>query len=98
MASSVGRTTIHGTHVERNAMTTVQDLPPSAEMRHAALDNAVAELQAEGWQRDTKRDNERVLVGHNEFRRLLVKHRRPLGTVRELVEIDKHGTVSITRV
>ena len=79
-------------------MTAVQDLPLSAETKHATLDRAVAELEAEGWHRDTKRDNERVLVGRNEFRRLLMKQRRPLGTIRELVEVDKHGAVSITRV
>ncbi len=79
-------------------MTTVQDLFPSAETRHATLDRTVAELEAKGWHRDTKRDNEQVLVGRNEFRRLLVKQRRPLGTIRELVDVDKHGTVSITRV
>lgn len=79
-------------------MTTVQDLFPSAETRHATLDCAVADLEADGWHRDTKRDTERVLVGRNEFRRLLVKQRRPLGTMRELVDVDKHGTVTITRV
>ncbi len=79
-------------------MRTVQDLPISEGTRLAALDRAVAELEAKGWHRDPKRDNERVLVGHNEFRRLLVRARRPLGTRRELVEVDKHGQVSITPV
>ncbi len=79
-------------------MSTVQDLPISDETRHAALDRAVAELEAEGWHRDRKRDNERVLVGHNEFRRLLARSQRPFGTRRELVEVDKHGKVSITRI
>ncbi|HET7759323.1 MAG TPA: hypothetical protein VFK62_05330 [Gaiellaceae bacterium] len=79
-------------------MSTVQDLPISDETRLAALDRAVADLEAEGWHSDPKRDNERVLVGHNEFRRLLVRARRPLGTRRELVEVDKHGQISITSV
>ena len=79
-------------------MSTVQDLPISDETRRATLDRAIADLEAQGWHRDSKRDNERVLVGHNEFRRLLVRARRPLGTRRELVEVDKHGKVSITPV
>jgi hypothetical protein len=79
-------------------MSTVQDLPISEETRLAALDRAVADLEAEGWHRDPKRDNERVLVGRNEFRRLLVRARRPLGTRRELVEVDKLGKISITRL
>ena len=79
-------------------MSMVQELPLSDETRHTALDRAVADLEAEGWHRDPKRDNERVLVGRNEFRRLLVKARRPIGTRRELVEVDRYGRISITHV
>jgi hypothetical protein len=85
-------------HLKGLAMSTVQDTRISDEVRRETLDHAVADLEAEGWQRDPKRDNERVLVGHNEFRRLLVKRRRPLGTQRELVEVDRLGRVSVTRV
>jgi hypothetical protein len=76
----------------------VQDTRLSDETRRAALERAVADLEAQGWHRDPKRDNERVLVGHNEFRRLLVKARRPLPTRRELVEVDRHGKIATTRV
>ena len=98
MASSVDSATMRALTLKGIAMTAGQDFPLSTETRHTTLDRAVAELEADGWHRDSKRDNERVLVGRNEFRRLLVKERRPLGTMRELVEVDKRGTVSITRV
>ncbi|HYX75771.1 MAG TPA: hypothetical protein VE757_01220, partial [Gaiellaceae bacterium] len=66
-------------------MSRVHDQPISDETRRATLERAVADLKTQGWHRDLKRDNERVLVGHNQFRQLLVKSRRPLGSRRELV-------------
>ena len=72
--------------------------PISAEVREAALDRAVAELAAEGWKLNTKEDVERVLVGHNRFRRVLVRRRWGIRNLRELVEVDTRGTVSTRRV
>jgi hypothetical protein len=72
--------------------------PISAEVREAALDRAVAELAAEGWELETKPDVERVLVGHNRFRRILVRRQWGIRNLRELVEVDKRGTVSTRRV
>jgi hypothetical protein len=76
----------------------VGQTPISAEVREAALDRAVAELAAEGWELETKPDVERVLVGHNKFRRILVRRQWGIRNLRELVEVDKRGTVSIRRV
>jgi hypothetical protein len=76
----------------------VGETPISAEVREAALDRAVAELAAEGWELDTKTDIERVLVGHNRFRRILVRRQWGIHNLRQLVEVDKRGTVSIRRV
>jgi hypothetical protein len=76
----------------------VGDLPASDEVREAALDRAVAELAAEGWEPETKPDVERVLVGHNRFRRILVRRQLHVRNVFQLVEVDKRGTVSIRRV
>jgi hypothetical protein len=73
-------------------------VPTSAEVRLAALEQAVAELTAEGWGRETKLDNERVLVGHNEFRRLLVRRQWGVRNQRQLVDVDKHGEVRIRPV
>jgi len=79
-------------------MTTVQEtVPMSAEGRHAALEKAVAELTVEGWGPETKRDNERVLVGHKEFRRLLVRRHWGLSQ-RTLVDVDKRGKVEARAV
>jgi hypothetical protein len=76
----------------------VGQTPISAEVREAALDRAVAELAAEGWELETKPDVERVLVGHNRFRRILVRRQWGIRNLRELVEVDKRGTVSARRV
>lgn len=76
----------------------VGQTPISAEVREAALDRAVAELAAEGWELDTKSDVERVLVGHNKFRRILVRRQWGVRKLREMVEVDKRGTVSTRRV
>jgi hypothetical protein len=76
----------------------VGQTPISAEVREAALDRAVAELAAEGWKLNTKPDVERVLVGHNRFRRVLVRRQWGFRNLRELVEVDKRGTVSTRRV
>jgi hypothetical protein len=70
----------------------------STEVREAALDRAVAELAAEGWELETKPDVERVLVGHNRFRRILVRRKWGFRNLRELVEVDKRGAVSTRRV
>ena len=72
--------------------------PISAEVREAALERAVAELAAEGWELDTKPDIERVLVGHNRFRRILVRRQWGIRNIRELVDVDKRGAVSTRRV
>ena len=76
----------------------VGETPISAEVREEALDRAVAELAAEGWELETKPDIERVLVGHNRFRRILVRRQWGIRNLRELVEVDKRGTVSTRRV
>ena len=72
--------------------------PVSEEVREAVLARAVAQQGAEGWQPETKPDVERVLVGHNRFRRTLVRRQWGIRNLRELVEVDKRGTVSIRRV
>ena len=74
------------------------EMPVSAEVREAALARAVAEQAAEGWEPETKPDVERVLVGHNHFRRTLVRRKWGIRNLRELVEVDNRGTVSIRRV
>jgi hypothetical protein len=76
----------------------VGQTPISAEVREAALDRAVAELADAGWKLNTKPDVERVLVGHNRFRRILVRRQWGFRNLRELVEVDKRGTVSTRRV
>ena len=76
----------------------VGQTPISAEVREAALDRAVAELAAEGWELDTKPDIERVLVGHNRFRRILVRRQWGIRNIRELVDVDKRGAVFTRRV
>ena len=76
----------------------VGQTPISAEVREAALDRAVAELATEGWELDTKPDIERVLVGHNRFRRILVRRQWGIRNIRELVDVDNRGTVSTRRV
>lgn len=76
----------------------VGETPISEEVREEALDRAVAELAADGWELETKPDVERVLVGHNRFRRILVRRQWGIRNLRELVEVDKRGTVSTRRV
>ena len=76
----------------------VGDTPISAEVRETALDRAVADLAAEGWNLETKPDVERVLVGHNRFRRILVRRQWGIRELRQLVEVDKRGAVSTRRV
>lgn len=71
------------------------EVPLPAELRSAALDHFVAELMQQGWVSETKPDNERVLVGRNEFRRLLVQ-RRWIRDRREVVDIDVHGQITVT--
>ena len=74
------------------------ETPVSEEVRQAVLDRALAEETAEGWHPDTKSDIERVLVGHNRFRRVLVRRQWHVRNLRELVEVDRHGDLSIHRV
>ena len=76
----------------------VGQTPISAEVREATLERAVAELAADGWELDTKPDIERVLVGHNMFRRILVRRQWGIRNIRELVDVDKRGAVSTRRV
>ena len=76
----------------------VGQTPISAEVREEALDRAVAELAAEGWKLETKPDVKQVLVGQNRFRRVLVRRQWGIRSLRELVEVDKRGTVSTRRV
>ncbi|HEU5066481.1 MAG TPA: hypothetical protein VFT86_11525 [Gaiellaceae bacterium] len=72
--------------------------PVSAEVRETVLERAVAEQAAEGWEPEKKPDVERVLVGRNKFRRILVRRKWGIRNLRELVEVDKRGTVSIRRL
>ena len=74
------------------------EVPVSDEVRVAALERAVDEQIAEGWETETKTDIERVLVGHSKFRRALVRRQWGMRTIRELVEVDKRGIVSVHRV
>ena len=73
----------------------VGETPLSAEVRATVLDRAVAEQAAEGWALETNPDVEQVLVGHNKFRRALVRRQWGIRTVRELVDVDKQGNISI---
>ena len=73
----------------------VGETPLSAEVRETVLDQAVAEQAAEGWALETNPDVEHVLVGHNKFRRVLVRRQWGIRTVRELVDVDKQGNISI---
>ena len=84
--------------LENREAAVLDDLPLSAEVREAVLEHALAEQAAEGWEPETKPDIERVLVGHNKFRRILVRRQWGFRTIRELVDVDKRGTVSIRRV
>jgi hypothetical protein len=77
---------------------TLGKTPVSAEVRQAVLSRAVAEQAAGGWEPETAPDVERVLVGPNKFRRVLVRRQWGIRNLRELVEVDKRGTVSIRRV
>jgi hypothetical protein len=72
--------------------------PVSAEVRQAALNRAVAEQAAGGWMPETNPEVERVLVGRNKFRRILVRRQWKIRSLRELVDVDKRGAVSIRRV
>ena len=72
--------------------------PISAEVREALLNRALAEQAAEGWEPETKPDVARVLVGRNKFRRILVRRQWHIRSLRELVDVDQRGTVSIRRV
>ena len=73
-------------------------IPVSEEVREAALDRALAKLAAEGWELEKKPDVVQVLVGHNRFRRILVRRQWGIRNLRKLIEIDKRGTVSTRRV
>ena len=83
-------------------MATVQDIPrtetveeaTSPDARKAALEDAVAELAAQGWKREAKRDYERVLVGHNGFRVVMVRRQWGFRDRRVLVDVDRQGVVS----
>jgi len=83
---------------ETHGASAVYETPVSEEVRVAALKQAVAEQTAEGWELETKRDVERVLVGHSKFRRSLVRRQWGMLTIRELLEVDRRGTISIRRV
>ena len=67
----------------------------TSEERHTKLDRAVADLAPKGWTREAKTDYERVLVGHNEFRQLLVRRQWGIRNQRELIEVDREGNISI---
>ena len=83
-------------------MTTVQDIPRAdtaetairPEARKALLDQAVAELMGRGWRKEKNHDYERVLVGHNGFRVVLVRRQWGIRDRRTLVEVDGRGEVS----
>lgn len=74
------------------------DTPVSTEVREAVLERVMAEQAAEGWTAETDPEVERVLVGHNRFRRILTRRQWGFRSLRELVEVDKRGAVSIRRV
>ena len=80
---------------ETSEVLIVGETPLSAEVRETVLDRAVAEQAAEGWALETNPDFEQVLVGHNKFRRALVRRQWGIRTVRELVDVDKQGNISI---
>jgi hypothetical protein len=84
--------------METHETPALYETPVSEEVRLAALERAVAEQTAAGWEPETKPDVERVLVGHSKFRRTLVRRQWGFRTLRELVAIDRRGTVSIRRV
>ena len=86
------------TLLETKASAVRDETPISSEVREAVLERVLAEQAAEGWEPETKSDNERVLVGHNKFRRILVRRQWGLRSIRELVDVDKRGTVSIRRL
>jgi hypothetical protein len=84
--------------METHERPALYEAPVSDEVRLAALERAVAEQTAEGWEPERKPDVERVLVGHSKFRRTLVRRQCGFRTIRELVDIDERGNVSIRRV
>ncbi|HEY6835287.1 MAG TPA: hypothetical protein VI142_02350 [Gaiellaceae bacterium] len=80
-------------------MTAVEDIPTievekSPDERRAALAQAVAQLEARGHTVEPRPDYQRVLVGHNPFREVLVHKRFGLRRY-ELVDVDKTGKVSV---
>ena len=74
------------------------ETPVSDEVRVAALERALIQQTAEGWRPETKHDVELVLVGHSKFRRTLVRRQWGIRNLRELLEVDERGTVSIRRL
>ena len=84
--------------LETRESVVLDETPASAEVREAALEGALAKEVAEGWEPETKPDIERVLIGHNKFRRILVRRRWGMRTIHELVDVDRRGIVSIHRV
>jgi hypothetical protein len=87
-----------GAVTETHERPALYETPVSDEVRVAALERAVAEQTAEGWGPETKLDVELVLVGHSKFRRTLVRRQWGIRNLRELLEVDKLGTVSIRRM
>jgi hypothetical protein len=84
-------------------MTAVKELPTvevgkSTNERKAALERAVADLKAEGHVVETRPDYQKVLVGHNEFRRVLVRRQWGIRRRHELVDVDKKGRISVRKV
>jgi len=86
-------------------MTTVQDMPAagatetkSTDERKAVLERAVANLTAEGHRVESKPDYNAVLVGHNEFRVVLVQRQWGIRKRHEVVEVDKQGKISLRRI
>lgn len=83
-------------------MTAVQDIPTrevekSPDERRAALARAVADLTARGHTVESRPDYQRVLIGHNPFREVLVH--RQFGRRRyELLDVDKKGEVSVRKL
>ena len=85
-------------------MTTMQDIPAvgateiTTDERKVALDRTVSKLKSEGHRVESKPDINAVLVGHNEFRVLLVRRQWGIRNRHELVEVDKRGNISIRQV
>jgi hypothetical protein len=77
---------------EADASTTL-----SSDERTASLERAVEDLTAQG-RRVAKPDYQAVLVGHDDFRVVLVRREWGIRDRFELVDVDREGKISIREV